>query len=434
MTKPWSEPEKQPLKRLEVTDGLLINSKKWHIAHNYHHQRQNLHYQSLNQAGIVCGLGVRLLKKTATRTEYEFVLKFQPGIAIDRYGNCIILEQEREKVIAAQVIPGESLLVYFVISYKEPSQLKNLDGEVTEEYEIKERTDSPQENEVELCRVNLTAPKNIKVADNVFDPQDNELDFRYRYPAKWRPLSIIRTAIYTNLGEWQEVFSDDIQPSNFSYLLQSLDQLYPALGTLKISDKSSLNSLLEYDLISLTDQQFQDFQQQQIDDIKKYLETGGVILIEHSKQSQEIGQFMQIKQELQQDIIDTEKEVELNDDREILLDELRQITNRLESITRNIAEFYNQKFKTNLESIELIENHPLRKTPFLFNQLPSVNKQPILVLNCEGIIVVIGNLSSAWGLNGNLSLSRETIRSAQEMGMNILHFAWRRRELTQLVK
>jgi hypothetical protein len=57
-----------------------------------------------------------------------------------------------------------------------------------------------------------------------------------------------------------------------------------------------------------------------------------------------------------------------------------------------------------------------------------------LVLNCEGIIVVIGNLSSAWGLNGNLSLSRETIRSAQEMGMNILHFAWRRRELTQLVK
>jgi len=57
-----------------------------------------------------------------------------------------------------------------------------------------------------------------------------------------------------------------------------------------------------------------------------------------------------------------------------------------------------------------------------------------LVLNREGIIVVIGNLSSAWGLNGNLSLSRETIRSAQEMGMNILHFAWRRRELTQLVK
>ncbi|MFO0171561.1 MAG: hypothetical protein ACK51W_03605 [Aphanizomenon sp.] len=55
-------------------------------------------------------------------------------------------------------------------------------------------------------------------------------------------------------------------------------------------------------------------------------------------------------------------------------------------------------------------------------------------MNCEGIIVVIGNLSSAWGLNGNLSLSRETIRSAQEMGMNILHFAWRRRELTQLVK
>jgi hypothetical protein len=68
----------------------------------------------------------------------------------------------------------------------------------------------------------------------------------------------------------------------------------------------------------------------------------------------------------------------------------------------------------------------------LFAALPTINYQPIQILVGGGIIVTIGNLSSAWGLDEELSYSRETIRTAQEMGINILHFAWRRRQLTQL--
>jgi len=51
-------PESQPLQRLRVSDGMLINSDRWQLAHNYHWQRQNLLYQSLFQAGIVTGLAV----------------------------------------------------------------------------------------------------------------------------------------------------------------------------------------------------------------------------------------------------------------------------------------------------------------------------------------------------------------------------------------
>jgi hypothetical protein len=67
----------------------------------------------------------------------------------------------------------------------------------------------------------------------------------------------------------------------------------------------------------------------------------------------------------------------------------------------------------------------------LFAGLPTINDQPIHLLIGGGIIVIIGNLSIAWGLDETLSLPRETIRTAQEMGINILHFAWRRRQLMQ---
>jgi hypothetical protein len=88
-----------------------------------------------------------------------------------------------------------------------------------------------------------------------------------------------------------------------------------------------------------------------------------------------------------------------------------------------------------LESLErLNRNHPLRTQPFLFSALPTIEEQPTQILMGGGIIFAIGNLSSAWGLDEELSLPRETIRTAQEMGINILHFAWRRRQMMQAIQ
>ena len=55
------------------------------------------------------------------------------------------------------------------------------------------------------------------------------------------------------------------------------------------------------------------------------------------------------------------------------------------------------------------------------------------ILAKGGIVIIIGNLSSVWEFNPELALPRETIRNAQEMTINILHFAWRRRQMTQLL-
>jgi hypothetical protein len=50
-----------------------------------------------------------------------------------------------------------------------------------------------------------------------------------------------------------------------------------------------------------------------------------------------------------------------------------------------------------------------------------------------GIILVTGTLSNAWGLDDEL-LNRNDIRTAQELGINILHFALRRRQIMQLIQ
>ena len=61
-----------------------------------------------------------------------------------------------------------------------------------------------------------------------------------------------------------------------------------------------------------------------------------------------------------------------------------------------------------------------------------INQQLIRLLTGGGIILVVGDLAAAWGLDSGLTLPRITIRTAQELGINILQYAWRRRQLIGL--
>jgi hypothetical protein len=84
------------LERLAVKDGLLLTADYWQRAHTYHRHRQNVHYQSLQQPGIVCGLGVSVIPAPADLpAQYRDGrwLQIQSGIAIDLVGNPIIVPQ-----------------------------------------------------------------------------------------------------------------------------------------------------------------------------------------------------------------------------------------------------------------------------------------------------------------------------------------------------
>jgi hypothetical protein len=85
------------------------------------------------------------------------------------------------------------------------------------------------------------------------------------------------------------------------------------------------------------------------------------------------------------------------------------------------------------DSGAITRQHPLRNQPFLFSQFPIIKEQEISLFNWGNIILVLGDLSIGWGLNEGFSFPRETIRTAQELGINFLHFAVKRRQLTQLL-
>ena len=83
-------------------------------------------------------------------------------------------------------------------------------------------------------------------------------------------------------------------------------------------------------------------------------------------------------------------------------------------------------------STELRRDHSLRTRPFLFAGLPIVNQKVIEIVTGGGIILTIGDLASAWGLDKELKMPRLAIRTAQEFGINIVNYAWKRRQLTGL--
>ncbi|MFM6346732.1 MAG: hypothetical protein ACKPFK_16505, partial [Dolichospermum sp.] len=76
---------------------------------------------------------------------------------------------------------------------------------------------------------------------------------------------------------------------------------------------------------------------------------------------------------------------------------------------------------------QLERNHPLKSEPYLFANLPVMVEHPIQVLTGGGILVVLGSLSSIWGGQiDDQEITRDNIRTFQELGMNILNYASQR--------
>lgn len=456
MNKPWPPPPIKPFERLKVTDGLLINAQRWQLAHQYHRHYHNAYYQSLHQPGIVCGLGVHISSappEVTAKFRDERWVEVQPGIALDLFGNFIVVPKSERYRIASEVNKEEPLMVYLVVKFRDPDELKSrrTDERVTETFRIDEKTTLPSDGDVELCRILLKPGKvELEKPGDVFFPSFNNLDLRYRLQAQSRPQTIVQIAAYQNPlsssanfgGLMTTVRNDPEQDrivANLSCLLKSVAGLYPRLqGSDEISQltlqSTELEQLWEYDLIFFSDRQWQSLNESDLEVLRKYLQSGGVVLVEVSTQGTTVEELTKIKQELDHAIAEIGDDLELWGHRQELQAERDAIATELFKEIANISQVFHEfalSMATPLEYLnQLPRNHPLRTEPFLFSALPTINKNQIELLIGGGIILVIGNLSSAWGVDENLSLARETIRTAQEMGINILHFAWRRRQLT----
>ncbi|MGF1603237.1 MAG: DUF4159 domain-containing protein [Chloroflexi bacterium AL-N5] len=375
------------LQRQQVKDGLLLNAERWQRAHDYHRQRQNVHYQSLNQPGIVCGLGVHAIPPpAAVAAEYrdQRWVKIESGIAIDLEGNLIIVPQSLNFRIATEIKESEPLTVYLVAQYRDPDQLEDTsDYEVVPEtFRVDERSRPPGRLDVELCRFLLREQQHsISMPTDVFFPGYGDIDLRYRHQAQARPQGLVRMA---------ELQHEDADCSrnffNLTYLSRSVEDIYPALRGAETIDQVTWDDDLQpYELLYLTGCRGLSLNSRQCSMLSGYLQRGGTLLVDAPSEAKALIQSVQV-----------------------------------------LA----QQLQTPLKSLqESRRDHPLRIKPFLFSALPRVDQTQIQLLSGGGIILSIGNLAGLWGLDEGLMRSRTDIRTAQELGLNILHFAWKRRQM-----
>ena len=281
MTRPFPAPPINPFERLQVADGLLINAERWRHAHSYHRQRQNVHYQSLNQPGIVCGLGVRAIaapKEVAAEYRDQSWVQIQPGIAIDLAGNPIVLSKPFNFRITTELQDSEPVMVYVVARYRDPDELEAQKREIVQEtFRIDEKSNLPDIWEVELCRIRLQIDKKaITQPADVFFPGYGDIDLRYRTQVQARPQALLRVA--------QVNFDDSESSQNFfnlSYLLQAVEALYPSLRGVEVIDQVDWAANLQtYDLLYLTGQQKLSLNASEVTALESYLHMGGILLVD----------------------------------------------------------------------------------------------------------------------------------------------------------
>ncbi|MEL6221011.1 MAG: hypothetical protein AAFR31_00045 [Cyanobacteria bacterium J06627_8] len=480
MLNPLPPPKLNPFDRLHVSDGLLINAERWQLAHAYHRQRQNLHFQALNQPGIVDGLGVCIIPPpdtVASQFRDQRWVQIQPGLAIDINGNPIVVPEAVNFRIASAIQPeldsrrgkaredagrvvstGEvgSQIVYLILRYVDPETLERNDETqiIRETYRIDEKDCPPQVDEIELCRIRLDAGFSaLEPATDVLNPTPGSLDLRHRPQICARPTASIRVAICHESPLLEGIES----------LLRSLPGLYPKLQPLPPLIFSDLTPDIQPELsdcaaLFMGHTSFQRLSERNTSTLRHYVEVGGSIIVEHPTQEEGLDELLVVHQRLSdairqistvQDISDTHSlrsphmdssspasSSEMDRMHSELTQELDEILVLIEEKLASISTCYEPFLQPLGISLTPWENlpflHPLRCQPFNFSRLPTFAQQLHKILVGQGFSVILGNLSSA--LQGYLGepLSRSDLRAAEELGINALHTTWQRHRLTQL--
>lgn len=403
---PSSNFSPQPLERLNVYDGLIMNAARWDVSQVYMRQRQNLHFQAANQAGIVSGLGVRVIPsptwsrasvraQDAQRQEQRW-LEIQPGVAIDALGNPIIVghgseahreEQERDRAFRLAITPptSGSLTVHIVAQYAEPRAMNGGTSEqdtLLERFRFDQKTTLLDPLDVELCRIRLTpGPVKLQHPVDPFNPQPGELDFTHRVPVQARSHDVVRIGVVDSMPQ---VIRDQ-----FGYLAQAMTMLSPNMtvnfnpAAIQLGQRQNPPNPDDYDLLYIPGQRFHSIVQQQFQWLESFVDSGGTVMVETPSPTPPTFS--------------------------------PQVLRLFPGITT---------------WADSPPSHVSKTQPFLFTQAPDIGNQPINVAIAPGLIWVGGNLSSAWGIQR--PLPRPDIRTAHELGINLLYYAWQRRNLKRM--
>ena len=427
-------PRLEVFERLQISDGMTINADRWQQAHTYHRQRQNFHYQALHEAGIVYGLGVAIVPEQPDGR----LLQVQPGVAIDVSGNPIIVQRPEEFRLDSNPSEGQTLLVYLVVNHVDPDDLRrNASAKtVAETFRIVEKLHLDP-HDVEICRIELqSGVAQLQAPANVFSPGLNQLDFRGRRSPQLQSQLRVQVGQVT-IGQ----SSNAAIHTGLMDLQRSLTGLYPSLYsnlTVKTFSAQALGreSAIDCQLLHIPYRVLLTLANPGIQRLQIFLAQGGVVLAVADFAEVDLLDLLDIGQELQAGLLEAERDRALFDQTGAQLQ--TEIVANHSAVTQQIAEIEQPLLAiaprlglAMTEPGDLHDDHPLRWQPFSFSQLPDRQGHPIVVRNWGGLVLMVGDLTQSWGPNADPPIPRETLRSAQEWGINLLHFAAQRRHWIQ---
>ncbi len=397
------------LKRVNPFQGLVIDANTWKDAHEYHRQSMKLHIFTFHRMGIINGFEV-----TASDPP-DGSVNINPGIAIDPEGNSIVMPQKQRYHLQTH----EKSTVFLVIQFREipgePFQPPE-GGQATrilEAYRVQERDALPTEAYVELARINYDpALGGIKNARNPGQPGINEINLNYRQDSAKAASEKIPTEVLEPTPGVAREAIPAITNREASPVLETMLIGYLPLGTNnKDLHKSGLQNLVSgmgrrYNIkITLEGE----------DHIRKSLSRLSLIYLTGN------GRF-ELNSEQQSILSDF-----LQSGGVIFGDGCSAISGGVDN--RGAREFglaFNRiasQFNLKLGMVQ--RGHHLLSADHIFSEVPAGCEPPML-LEGGNMVCSSSDYGCAWeGGHTDQPLSREVIRSATELGENILSYAWR---------
>jgi hypothetical protein len=380
-------------KRVNPFPGLAIDADTWRDAHNYNRDQQRLHNLIFHQTGILEGLEV------TSYQPQDLSVNIHPGVAVDPEGNIVIVRN----VYHYQIQSRDSKTIYLILQFREV-----LDGpyqppeggqptRIIDGYRIQERDNLPDEPYIELARIELDRAKGvIKDAENKLKPMKNEIDLNFRK-------EVTKPSKPATSGESGVLTPEIIQPKRRIVLgyaladgtkrglhIRGLRNLAREIEmrynwTVELEENIAFDkSITQYAMIYLTGGETFKLTEKQQSALDVFLKSSGLLVAEDCSDG------------------------EMKNTR----------SNKFNPVYKELTD----KFKLELKAVN--RNDPLLSNFNVFSEVPHGVKSGIF-LKGEGIIYTDNDYGCAWeGGHESKPMSREAIRSAFEIGMNIVDYAY----------
>lgn len=358
------------VKRIKPRNGMVVNAETWARAHDFHYDHQRAHLLLGHGAGIVGGLEV--VADSQGRRVW-----IQPGLAIDARGHLIVLARQESLVVGTEQ-PG----LKYIYFEGETEREVGLDPELSRQtatdlqtgYRLVEGFTLPA-GAIELARVRINKPNEpIWAAGDAVQPRFHELDQRFRQHISV-PMSPIVGVAIVYLG--QNIEPGDKYGRRAGQLAGALSHLTQYRVWFD-DDLSTTDDFSVYTLLYIVERGAYVLDRTFAAALQTHRDRGGTILVDNN-----------------------------SDDSPLL------------------ADFGSQKlqFKPELDAALLTD-------PFLFGQAPEGANKAGKIWFADSLIISTRHYSPLW--QHRPDWSREAIRSATEWAANLVTYALKRKNSSEV--